>query len=116
MAFPTVLVSDVAGSTLSTLPPGATIRFAPSKDVTLAAWGDIGRLTEAAAWPKEPEERQTTYETLLAGNAGFPDRVSAIRAAFSQISGGGCEGATGEEGGDATWDAGTAAATTSIKL
>lgn len=102
MAFPTVLVSDVAGRALSTLPLGSTIRFAPSKDVTLAAWDEIGRLKEASSWPKESEERQSMYETILAGNAGFPDRVFAVRAAFSHISGGGCEGAEGEEGGDAT--------------
>lgn len=114
MAFPTVLVSDVAGRALSTLPPGSTIRFAPSKDVTLAAWDDIGRLKEASAWPKESEERQSMYEALVAGSAGFPDRVFAVRAAFSSISGVGCEeGAAGEEGVDARRDG---AAATSVKL
>ena len=115
MAFPTVLVSDVAGRALSSLPPDSTIRFAPSKDVTLAAWDEVGRLREAAAWPTEPEERQSMYETLLAENAEFPDRVSAVRAAFSGVSGGGCEGAAGEEGGEAPRDAGGPGAT-SIKL
>lgn len=115
MAFPAVLVSDLAGRALSTLPPGSTVRFAPSKDVTLSAWEEISRLKEAAAWPKEPEERQSMYEALVAGNTGFPDRVSAVRAAFSHVSGGGCEGATEEEGCEALPDAG-GAGTTSIKL
>eukprot|EP00903_Cladosiphon_okamuranus_P014343 g13317.t1 len=101
VAFPTVLVTDVAGRAISTLAPGSTVRFAPSKDVTLSAWEQIDRLKEAAAWPKEPEERQSMYEALVAGNAGFPDRVSAVRAAFSHVSGGGCEEATEEEGSEA---------------
>eukprot|EP00752_Nemacystus_decipiens_P004257 g3888.t1 len=116
VAFPTVLVSDVAGRALSTLPPNSTIRFAPSKDVTLAAWDELSRLKEVAAWPKEPEERQSMYESLVAGNAGFPDRVSAVRAAFSHVSGGGCEGATEEDEGEAPRDDNGDAGATSIKL
>lgn len=107
MAFPTVLVSDLAGDALSTLPPGSTVRFAPSKHVTSAAWDEIGRLEEASAWPEEPEERRSMYETLMAENAGYPDRVFAVRGAFSRVSDGECEegpgdGGSGDAGGSAT--------------
>lgn len=107
MAFPAVLVSDVAGDALSTLPPGSTVRFAPSKHVTSAAWEEIGRLKEASAWPEGAEERQSMYETLVAESAGFPDRVFAVRGAFSRVSDGECEegpggGGSGDADGRAT--------------
>lgn len=103
MSFPTVLVSDLAGHALANLPPGSTIRFTPSKDVTVAAWEDIGRLKEVSAWPTDTKERQFMYQTLLAENAVFPDRVSAVHAAFSRVSSGGAVGAAGgaaQNGGD----------------
>ncbi|CAM9684093.1 unnamed protein product [Ectocarpus fasciculatus] len=93
ISLPIVLVTDVAGHAISTLPPDSTIRFAPSEHVTLAAWDAIERLKEASAWPKETQERQVLYESLLARNAGFPDRVSAIRGAFSRA----CSWEEGEE-------------------
>ncbi|CAM9440409.1 unnamed protein product, partial [Ectocarpus sp. 13 AM-2016] len=85
ISLPIVLVTDVAGHAISTLPPDSTIRFAPSEHVTLAAWDEIERLKEASAWPKETQERQTLYETLVSRSAGFSDRVSAIQGAFSRV-------------------------------
>ncbi|CAN0163948.1 unnamed protein product [Ectocarpus sp. 12 AP-2014] len=118
ISLPVVLVTDVAGHAISTLPPDSTIRFAPSEHVTLAAWDEIERLKEASAWPKETQERQTLYETLVVRNAGFPDRVSAIQGAFSRV----CswdeeeEGIAGQGGGDAERRETGDADTTSVKL
>ncbi|CAM9097696.1 unnamed protein product [Pylaiella littoralis] len=107
VSFPTVLVSDIAGHALANLPPESTIRFTPSQDVTMAAWDEIGHLKEVSAWPADTQKRQRMYETLVAGNTAFPDRTSAVRAAFSAVSGGdrgGAAGRTVETGrDDAEW-------------
>lgn len=95
VSFPTVLVSDIAGHALANLPPESTIRFTPSQDVTMAAWDEIGHLKEVSAWPADTQKRQRMYETLVAGNTAFPDRTSAVRAAFSAVSGGDRGGAAG---------------------
>lgn len=119
MPFATVLVSDAAGRQLSALPAGAGVRFAPSPLVTVTAWEEIGRLREASAWPKGTQDRRSMFDRLMEENAGFPDRVSAVRAAFSRVSGG---EETGGMGGGETGDAeglgsgADAAAETSVKL
>lgn len=121
MPFATVLVSDAAGRELSALPPGSAVRFAPSDLVTVTAWDELGRLREASAWPKGKQDRRSMLETLVEENEGYPDRVSAVRAAFSTVSGGEGTGG-GVQGGEAGDEAGgldgrpDAAVETSVKL
>ncbi|CAM9455663.1 unnamed protein product [Hapterophycus canaliculatus] len=117
--FATVLVSDAAGRELSALPAGSTVRLAPSELVTVAAWDKIARLVEASAWPEGAQDRRSTFESFVEEHAGYPDRVSAIRAALSSVSGGEeVGGFGGGEAGDAQGlSPGAAAATeTNAKL
>lgn len=94
-----LLVSDIAGRALSALPPDSLIQLTPSNDATVAAWDEIRRLREAAAWPKTKPERQSMFESLKSENEGFADRLSALREAFLRVSGGKAGMGEGDDGG-----------------
>lgn len=87
MSFPTLLVSDIAGRALSALPANSPITLTPSKEASKVAWDEIRRLRDASAWPREKPERQSMFKTLVSNNAGFVDRLSALRQSFSRVSG-----------------------------
>lgn len=81
-----LLVSDIAGRALSDLPQDSSINFTPSHHVRREAWENIDRLRNPSEWPDELPERQLMFETLVVGNEGFPDRLSALRDAFTSFS------------------------------
>lgn len=94
-------MSDIAGRALVALPPGSLVHLTPSTEVTKGAWDEIRRWHEASAWPLETTERQSQYKTLLSGNGGFADRLSALRDAFRKVSAGGAASVQEGDGGSA---------------
>lgn len=86
--FPTVLVTDLAGRALSELPPASRIRFEASRDVAVTAWDEIRSLRRSSGEPNSELERQRLYETLVAKNAGFPERMVAIQDTLGTVQSG----------------------------
>lgn len=87
ISFPTLVVSDLAGQAISRLPADTPMLLTPSTAAKATAWEDIARLREASAWPNEnTSARLSMYEALISQNAGFTDRLSAVRQAFSTVS------------------------------
>lgn len=72
----------MAGRALFALPSDSVIHLTPAKDANVYAWDRIEQLREASAWPAGASERRSMLETLVSSNAGFVDRMSALRDAF----------------------------------